>query len=166
MKLLSTLTILTGVIITSYGIKDTGWESEEIYCIGPGLIIAGIILKFWLRDLLINKLETKRTLVKIFELIFFTAGIIVFSYGLKDTAWDSQEITIIGGILLALGYCLREWTIEKNDLLISNTSKIFFVIFAISVLSFLSSIYSNSNDCNCEDKLNDIENKIENLERY
>ena len=166
MKVLTTITIMTGIIITSYGIKDTRWESEEVFCIGPGLIIVGLVIKYWVRDSLINKLETKRAIIKISELFLFTTGIIIFCYGLKNTSSDSEQVTIIGGVLLALGYFLRDWAITKNELIISNSSKLYFVIFALTCLSFLSSIYSNSQDCNCVDKLNDIENKIQNLERY
>jgi hypothetical protein len=165
-KLLSMITIVTGLIIISSGLKDTGWKSEEKFCFGPGFIVTGMILKFWFNDMLIYKLEAKRTIIKIFELILFNSGIIIFSYGLKDTSWDAEEITLGGGVLLALGYCLRDWTIVNREQSISNSIKLYLVIFGIACLTFLSSIYSNSEDCNCEDQLNHIENKIENLDRY
>lgn len=91
---------------------------------------------------------------------------IVVSYGLKDTSWESKERTFLGGVLIDLGYVLREWTIEKYDHVFTNSMKLYLVIFLISILTFLSSIYSSSQDCKCEDKLNDIERKIEYLDRY
>lgn len=164
-KVIKLILILSGIVIITYGLKDTGWDSEEIYCIGPGLILLGVMTSFWLQDKMKPKLESKRILIKIIEIILFTVGITILTYGLKDTSWDAEEISIIGGVLIGIGYGFRDLTLEKEAGLLSNTTKLFVLIFALSIITFQSSIYSNSEDCNCENQLNDIENKIERLDR-
>jgi cytochrome c oxidase assembly factor CtaG len=150
----------------AYGLKNVGWESEKAYCAGPGLIVFGMTLRYWFSDSLSDKLKTKRTLVKLTELVLFTAGIVIFSYGLKDTSWESKQIAATGGVLLALGYCLRDFAVEKGGETLTNSLKLYLVVFAIAAITLLSATYSNSEDCNCEDRLTEIEGKIDDLRRY
>jgi hypothetical protein len=163
-KILKVIFVITGLMISTYGLKDTGYDSEELYCIGPGLIVAGILIGLWFNDQLNAKMEAKRTIIKILELVFFFSGTVILCFGLKDTSWDAEEITIWGGLLLGVGYLIRVISMKNNQSGFTNTGKIFATISIMAILTFQSSIYSNSEDCNCESQLDDIERKIDYLD--
>lgn len=161
-KVMKSVLFISGLAVFCYGLKDGG-SVEEYYWIGPSLIIASVLTGFWNSDSLKKSLESKRNLIKVFELLLFLCGTAILCLGLRDKYGDAEEFSLWGGVVFGMSFAFRDFVVKSDQETSSNSKKILIISAFLAGMSFLASVYDHIESA--EYQLDRIEEEVEYIER-